>query len=249
MTDTDPTQHVIDAIDGQLGDCTVSGDAMRWTPDPPPVPPDANWAVGLPLGVRIAAAHSGAVYFQSELNGAAPDGDRASRAGMRALHELHGRTTTARPPRRGLSHRKELTSRRTTPHRWTMRLITAAASALLSYGAAKLLIHGRESSMDYRLALLVAAVLGAIAAVAADAIHGRRYRYRAPAIGVRLPRTELRESNADGSNAAWDPNTGTHTLPRDATERGCERCGDRTCPTIDGLCEDCTAYNNGRVVL
>lgn len=35
MTDTDPTWRVIDAIDGALDDYTVSGDAMRWTPDPP----------------------------------------------------------------------------------------------------------------------------------------------------------------------------------------------------------------------
>lgn len=31
---TDPTQHVIDTIDGALNDRSVSGDAMRCTPDP-----------------------------------------------------------------------------------------------------------------------------------------------------------------------------------------------------------------------
>jgi hypothetical protein len=31
---TDRTQHVIDAIDGALGDWSVSSDAMRWTPEP-----------------------------------------------------------------------------------------------------------------------------------------------------------------------------------------------------------------------
>lgn len=32
----DRTNHVIEAIDGALGDWEVSEDAMRWAPDPPP---------------------------------------------------------------------------------------------------------------------------------------------------------------------------------------------------------------------
>lgn len=42
----DRTQHVLDAIDGALEDWTVSGDAMRWTPEPPAV---VHVAPGRPL--------------------------------------------------------------------------------------------------------------------------------------------------------------------------------------------------------
>lgn len=41
----DRTQHVIDAIDGALEDRTVSGDAMRWNPEPQPAPVDPRQAV------------------------------------------------------------------------------------------------------------------------------------------------------------------------------------------------------------
>lgn len=39
MTGTSRTDHVLDAIDGALHDYHLSGDAMRWTPDPAPPRP------------------------------------------------------------------------------------------------------------------------------------------------------------------------------------------------------------------
>jgi hypothetical protein len=44
----DRTQHVLDAIDGALEDWSVSGDAMRWTPEPQEVQP--IWT--LPAGIQ-----------------------------------------------------------------------------------------------------------------------------------------------------------------------------------------------------
>lgn len=46
----DRTQHILDAIDGALGDWTVSGDAMRWRPEltePLPEPRAESMAVSL----------------------------------------------------------------------------------------------------------------------------------------------------------------------------------------------------------
>ncbi len=40
---SDRTQHVIDAIDGALDDWDVSGDAMRWRPEPEPEPTRLTW--------------------------------------------------------------------------------------------------------------------------------------------------------------------------------------------------------------
>jgi hypothetical protein len=38
---------ILASIDGALGDDTVSGDAMRWTPDPPPVHSPLIWWLGV----------------------------------------------------------------------------------------------------------------------------------------------------------------------------------------------------------
>lgn len=45
--------HVIDAIDNALDDWQVSGDAMRWTPDPPPASPTLPSAATVFLTVDL----------------------------------------------------------------------------------------------------------------------------------------------------------------------------------------------------
>lgn len=42
MSAGDGTRDILAAIDGALSDPSVSGDAMRWTPDPPEKPPPAQ---------------------------------------------------------------------------------------------------------------------------------------------------------------------------------------------------------------
>lgn len=46
MTAADRTDAVLDAIDGALEDYTVSGDAMRWTPDLPDPPSCGHYWIG-----------------------------------------------------------------------------------------------------------------------------------------------------------------------------------------------------------
>lgn len=49
----DRTQHVLDAIDGALDDWSVSGDAMRWSPEPKPRP---QATLVMPTGLRVIPA-------------------------------------------------------------------------------------------------------------------------------------------------------------------------------------------------
>lgn len=82
MSDDTRLNHVLDAIDGALDDWSVSGDAMRWSPDPeperqpaptlpPPLPPGSEparapqWMLGMRV-IEDAAVPPGEVWVTAD---------------------------------------------------------------------------------------------------------------------------------------------------------------------------------------
>lgn len=69
---TDRTQHVLEMIDGALGDWDVSGDAMRWAPDAPPLMvPIAVGTTGAP-GFSVRAGEGVSFVAAAVVDGPRP---------------------------------------------------------------------------------------------------------------------------------------------------------------------------------
>lgn len=91
--------HVIEAIDGALADYSVSGDAMRWSPEPDP----AEEPPGSPLRPTLASVMDG-----SWLAGIRVVLDESIPPGMALLVADHAVRDARMPPRVGGEEREQM---------------------------------------------------------------------------------------------------------------------------------------------